>query len=94
MIVLPEHFAKISELGEGGQVSGRLADLYLKNPGLNIQDEADFRDKVRIIYHRNRMLIKRFVKSIWVGFNRVMKNNVRWKLGRTVVRFTTDQGYL
>lgn len=46
LMVLPAHFAKISELSESGQVSGRLADLYLKNPGLNIQDEADFRDKV------------------------------------------------
>ena len=46
LIVLPAHFAKLSELGERGQVSGRLADLYVNNPGLNIPNEADFRDKV------------------------------------------------
>ncbi|MEC0091630.1 MBL fold metallo-hydrolase [Paenibacillus macquariensis] len=46
LIVLPAHFANISELGERGQVSGRLADLYVINPGLNIPNEADFRDKV------------------------------------------------
>ncbi|OAB36733.1 hypothetical protein PMSD_10445 [Paenibacillus macquariensis subsp. defensor] len=46
LIVLPAHFANISELGECGQVSGRLADLYVNNPGLNIPNEADFRDKV------------------------------------------------
>jgi glyoxylase-like metal-dependent hydrolase (beta-lactamase superfamily II) len=46
LIVLPAHFAKISELDEGGKVSATLSELYLKNPGLNIQDEADFRDRV------------------------------------------------
>ncbi|MBP1157038.1 MULTISPECIES: MBL fold metallo-hydrolase [unclassified Paenibacillus] len=46
LIVLPAHFGKISELGEGGKVSARLGDLYQKNPGLNIQDEAEFRRTV------------------------------------------------
>lgn len=43
LIVLPAHFGKITELGEGGKVSARLGDLYEKNPGLNIPDEAEFR---------------------------------------------------
>lgn len=46
LIVLPAHFGKISELGDGGKVSARLGDLYQKNPGLNIQDEAQFRRTV------------------------------------------------
>jgi hypothetical protein len=29
-----------------GSVSARLAELYEKNPGLNIQDEAEFRNQV------------------------------------------------
>lgn len=46
LIVLPAHFGKISELGEGGKVAARLGDLYQKNPGLNIPDEAEFRRAV------------------------------------------------
>ncbi|WP_127530992.1 MBL fold metallo-hydrolase [Paenibacillus kobensis] len=46
LIVLPAHFGKITELGEGGQVSARLGDLYKHNPGLNIQDETEFRRTV------------------------------------------------
>lgn len=46
LIVLPAHFGKVSELGEGGKVSARLGDLYQKNPGLNIEDEAEFRKTV------------------------------------------------
>lgn len=46
LIVLPAHFGKISELGEGGKVSARLGDLYQNNPGLNIPDEAEFRRAV------------------------------------------------
>lgn len=46
LIVLPAHFGKVSELGDGGKVSARLGDLYQKNPGLNIQDEAQFRRTV------------------------------------------------
>ncbi|XEC97568.1 MBL fold metallo-hydrolase [Paenibacillus tarimensis] len=43
LIVLPAHFGKMSELSEGGKVFGRLGDLYINNPGLNIQDEEQFR---------------------------------------------------
>ncbi|MCC0567112.1 MBL fold metallo-hydrolase [Brevibacillus borstelensis] len=46
LIVLPAHFGKVSELGEGGKVSARMGDLYQKNPGLNIQDEVEFRKTV------------------------------------------------
>lgn len=46
LIVLPAHFGKYSELGEGGSVSARLGDLYQQNPGLNIQDEDEFRHTV------------------------------------------------
>lgn len=40
--MLPAHFGKASELGKDGLVSGRLGDLYDRNPGLNIQDEDEF----------------------------------------------------
>ncbi|GIP37362.1 hypothetical protein J31TS4_06420 [Paenibacillus sp. J31TS4] len=46
LIVLPAHFGKITELGERGKVAARLGDLYRFNPGLNIQDEAEFRTTV------------------------------------------------
>ncbi|OXM83446.1 MBL fold metallo-hydrolase [Paenibacillus rigui] len=46
LIVLPAHFGKVTELGEGGRVSARLGDLFKQNPGLNIQDEAAFRRTV------------------------------------------------
>ncbi|WP_336775188.1 MBL fold metallo-hydrolase [Paenibacillus sp. MMO-58] len=46
LIVLPAHFGKVSELGHNGAVSARLGDLYQHNPGLNITDEAEFRDVV------------------------------------------------
>ncbi|MGE7274796.1 MBL fold metallo-hydrolase [Brevibacillus panacihumi] len=46
LIVLPAHFGKITELGEGGKVSARMGDLYQKNPGLNIPDEVEFRKTV------------------------------------------------
>jgi len=46
LVVLPAHFGKITELGEGGKVSARLGDLYQNNPGLNIHDEAEFRRAV------------------------------------------------
>lgn len=46
LIVLPAHFGKLSELGEGGKVSARLGDLYRTNPGLNINNEAEFRRSV------------------------------------------------
>lgn len=46
LIVLPAHFGKITELGEGGVVSARLKDLFAQNPGLNIEDEGEFRRAV------------------------------------------------
>lgn len=46
LIVLPAHFGKSTELGERGQVAARLGDLYRDNPGLNIQDESEFRNRV------------------------------------------------
>ncbi|OAS13373.1 MBL fold metallo-hydrolase [Paenibacillus oryzisoli] len=46
LIVLPAHFGKYTELGEGGQVSARLGDLYKENPGLNIREETAFRRTV------------------------------------------------
>jgi glyoxylase-like metal-dependent hydrolase (beta-lactamase superfamily II)/rhodanese-related sulfurtransferase len=46
LMVLPAHFGKYTELGVGGKVSARLGDLYQKNPGLNIQDESEFRKAV------------------------------------------------
>ncbi|WP_019119588.1 MBL fold metallo-hydrolase [Brevibacillus massiliensis] len=46
LIVLPAHFGKVSELGEGGRVSARMGELYRTNPGLHIQDEAEFRRTV------------------------------------------------
>jgi glyoxylase-like metal-dependent hydrolase (beta-lactamase superfamily II)/rhodanese-related sulfurtransferase len=46
LVVLPAHFGKVTELGERGLVSGRLGDLYKRNPGLNIKDEGEFRKTV------------------------------------------------
>ncbi|NOU93189.1 MBL fold metallo-hydrolase [Paenibacillus sp. LMG 31456] len=46
LLVLPAHFGKSTELGEGGKVVARLGDLYRDNPGLNIQDETQFRKAV------------------------------------------------
>ncbi|MFC5653778.1 MBL fold metallo-hydrolase [Paenibacillus solisilvae] len=46
LIVLPAHFGKVSELGEGGRVSARLADLYANNRGLNIANDTEFRRMV------------------------------------------------
>jgi glyoxylase-like metal-dependent hydrolase (beta-lactamase superfamily II) len=46
LIVLPAHFGKVSELGEGGEVSARLGDLYKENPGLNIEDKSLFQRTV------------------------------------------------
>lgn len=48
LFVLPAHFGKVSELGEGGRVMARLSDLYRNNPGLNIQDEETFRQTVTV----------------------------------------------
>lgn len=46
LIVLPAHFGKITELDESGRVSARLADLYMNNPGLQIDRESEFRSMV------------------------------------------------
>ena len=46
LIVLPAHFGKATELGEGGKVSAKLSDLYRDNPGLNMKDEDAFRRAV------------------------------------------------
>lgn len=46
LIVLPAHFGKVTELGKGGRVMAKLSDLFLHNPGLNIQQEKDFRSAV------------------------------------------------
>ena len=46
LIVLPAHFGKVTELGEGGRVAARLGDLFQQNPGLQIEDESVFRRMV------------------------------------------------
>lgn len=46
LIVLPSHFGQVTELGEGGKVSAKMGDLYQNNPGLNMQDEAEFKRAV------------------------------------------------
>lgn len=46
LIVLPAHFGKVTELGEGGKVMARLSELYRNNPGLNMQEEETFRKTV------------------------------------------------
>lgn len=46
LIVLPAHYSFAEELGEDGQVSARLGDLYEKNKGLQVEDENEFRKMV------------------------------------------------
>jgi glyoxylase-like metal-dependent hydrolase (beta-lactamase superfamily II) len=46
LVVLPAHFGKVTELNADGSISAKLGDLYEKNSGLNIQDEAEFRKAV------------------------------------------------
>ncbi|WP_308633855.1 MBL fold metallo-hydrolase [Paenibacillus silvisoli] len=46
LIVLPAHFGKVTELGEGGLVAARLGDLYRNNPGLNMHDKLEFQRAV------------------------------------------------
>lgn len=46
LIVLPAHFMIIEELNRDGSVSEKLGTLFAENHGLNIQDEAEFRDMV------------------------------------------------
>ncbi|HET6871567.1 MAG TPA: MBL fold metallo-hydrolase [Sporolactobacillaceae bacterium] len=46
LIVLPAHFANITELDREGAVRAKLGELYKKNTGLNVEDEAAFRKLV------------------------------------------------
>lgn len=46
LIVLPAHVGSWQELGEQGEATARLGDLFAVNPGLNIPDEAEFRRMV------------------------------------------------
>jgi glyoxylase-like metal-dependent hydrolase (beta-lactamase superfamily II) len=46
LVVLPAHFGHFTELGEAGRVAAVLSDVYKKNPGLQISDEAEFRSMV------------------------------------------------
>ena len=46
LLVLPAHFMIIEELNEDGSVAERLGTLFAKNHGLNIEDEAEFREMV------------------------------------------------
>jgi glyoxylase-like metal-dependent hydrolase (beta-lactamase superfamily II) len=43
LVVLPAHFGKVTELGEGGKVAAKLGELYRNNPGLNIQEYDQFK---------------------------------------------------
>ena len=46
LLVLPAHYAEVSEMNEDGSVSEKLSVLYKNNEGLQIQDEAKFIKKV------------------------------------------------
>lgn len=46
LIVLPAHYATLSEMNEDGSVSEKLSVLYSQNEGLQISDEARFIDRV------------------------------------------------
>ncbi|MDP4551944.1 MBL fold metallo-hydrolase [Alkalihalobacillus macyae] len=46
LVVLPAHFSKMAELGETGVVSAKLEELYEKNEGLHVEEEAEFRRMV------------------------------------------------
>ncbi|OMP66294.1 MBL fold metallo-hydrolase [Domibacillus epiphyticus] len=46
LIVLPAHFMIMEELNDDGSVSEKLGTLFAKNHGLNIEDEAAFREMV------------------------------------------------
>ncbi len=46
LIVLPAHFAKISEMDKKGAVMAKLGDLYKENAGLQVQDQGEFRRMV------------------------------------------------
>jgi len=46
LVVLPAHYSFVKEMGQGGEISGNLGELYKKNKGLQIQDEDEFRRMV------------------------------------------------
>ncbi|MDW0114113.1 MBL fold metallo-hydrolase [Sporosarcina saromensis] len=46
LVVLPAHFMIIEELNADGSVAEKLGTLFAKNHGLNIEDEAEFRELV------------------------------------------------
>lgn len=46
LIVLPAHFANISEMDDKGAVMAKLGDLYKENAGLQVQDNDEFRRMV------------------------------------------------
>lgn len=46
LIVLPAHYAKITEMDEQGRIMEKLGHLYEVNHGLNIEDEGEFRNTV------------------------------------------------
>ncbi|WP_277587495.1 MBL fold metallo-hydrolase [Psychrobacillus antarcticus] len=46
LIVLPAHFMIIEELNDDGSVAKQLGTLFAENHGLNIADEAEFRQMV------------------------------------------------
>ncbi|MBM7583581.1 glyoxylase-like metal-dependent hydrolase (beta-lactamase superfamily II) [Bacillus pakistanensis] len=46
VLVLPAHFMNIEELNEDGSVAEKLGTLFLKNHGLKITDEREFRKMV------------------------------------------------
>ena len=46
LVVLPAHFMIIEELNDDGSVSEKLGTLFAENHGLNIEDEAEFRQLV------------------------------------------------
>ncbi|WP_430787020.1 MBL fold metallo-hydrolase [Virgibacillus flavescens] len=46
LIVLPAHYSFAEELGESGEVSARLGNLYQQNSGLQVDDEDEFKKMV------------------------------------------------
>lgn len=46
LVVLPAHFMIVEELNADGSVYAKLGDLLAQNHGLNIEDEAEFRELV------------------------------------------------
>ena len=65
----------------------RAYKIYLKNVGLNIADEIEFRKAVtERTYRHNQMHMKKFVKRIWGKFIRVWKKSEKWRLAQIVVQ--------